>query len=382
AQLLSENGYHTGYIGKWHLSGFAKPGWKPSPNYGWNSNDYMFNRGHYKSIKENPSGGSPLLCKKESDFPEGYDYMTDFLTEKAQRFMTGSREKPFLCFLSIPDPHSANVVAASYFNLFKDFTFQKPPTASKDMSLYPSWAKGNIVLTQDDYRSYWGMVKCIDDNVGKLIKTLKDNGQLENTILIFTSDHGDMLGEHGRQDKSVPLETSLKVPFIVYAPRFLPAKKVVTEAVSNIDVLPTLADLCGLKNCPKVDGVSIAPLMRGDKGAIGLNAVFSRSEGISTGWLSVSTDRYKLVFSTDPANNPWLFDKQIDPDELINFYNKSAYLKIQAGLTKKLIEYCEKNDEPKFKEAKIRQELGLKALKGSLENSLPVGTETRNKSDE
>jgi len=381
-QLFAENGYETGYAGKWHLSGEAKPGWTPTPNYGWNSNKYMFNRGHYKTIKENINGGNPLLVKKESTLEPGYDFMTDYLTSKAQEFIVSQKAKPFLFFLSIPDPHSANVVSQPYYNLFKDFNFQKPPTAAKDMSLYPGWASGNVNLTQDDYRNYWGMVKCIDDNIGKLINTLITNGLLENTIIIFTSDHGDMAGEHGRVDKSIPLDASMKVPFIIYAPKLLPAQKVVNEAVSNIDVFPTLAELCGLKNMPEVDGISIVPLLKGNKGAIGRNCVFSRSTGLNTGWLSVSTDRYKLVLSTKTGDEPWLFDKQVDPDELVNYYNKSSYSKIKATLTKKLIEYCEKNNEPKFEDAKIRQELGLKALTGSLVNPLPAGTETRNKSDE
>ncbi|MFA5416961.1 MAG: sulfatase-like hydrolase/transferase, partial [Bacteroidales bacterium] len=353
-QLFVENGYVTGYNGKWHLSGDAKPGWNPSPDYGWSTNDFMFNRGHYKYIRDNLSGGDPVIGANTESAATGYEFMTDYLTTKAQNFILREKANPFICMISFPDPHGPNIVSQPYYDMYKGFTYEKPPTSLKNMSQYPGWASGTTKLTQNDYINYWGMVKCIDDNVGRLINTLRDNDLLDNTIIVFTSDHGDMCGEHGRVDKSIPLEASMKVPFIIYAPGILPANKVVQEAVSNIDIYPTLAELCGLNNMPSVDGVSIAPLLRGDEGAVGRNCVFSRSTGASTGWLSVTTSRYKLVHTSVAGDAAWLIDKQIDPDELINFYNNPSYVDIKADLTLRLIDYCEKNNEPKFQDPKIR----------------------------
>lgn len=360
AQCFSENGYETGYIGKWHLSGSAKPGWDPAPNYGWKDNYYMFNRGHYKSIKD--SGDSYPLIK--NGLVDGYDFMTDYLTDKAIDYVNKNKENPFLLCLSIPDPHGPNVVAKEYFSQYADMTFNKPATAGKDMSQYPSWATGNVSLTQNDFRNYWGMVKCIDDNIGRLVNVLRENNQLDNTIIVFTSDHGDMCGEHGREDKSIPLEASMKVPFIIYAPNMLPKGHVVQEAVSNIDVYPTLVELCGLSGAPKVDGISIVPLLKNQEGYTGRNCVFSRSTGGNTGWLAVTTDRYKLVVSSKETDQPWLGDKKVDPDELQNYYFDPAYAEVVADLQARLIKYCEENAEPKFTNNVIRETLGLEPIDG------------------
>lgn len=355
AQCFSENGYETGYIGKWHLSGDAKPGWEPNPNYGWKDNYYMFNRGHYKSVTESDVTW-PLVQRGIID---GTEYMTNYLTDKAIAYVDKHKEQPFLLLLSIPDPHGPNVVAKKYYDMYADVTFDTPATALKDMSKYPSWAIGKRTLTQNDFRTYWGMVKCIDDNMGRLIEALRRNGVLDKTVIVFTSDHGDMCGEHGREDKSVPLDASMKVPFIIYAPNMLPKGHVVQEAVSNIDVYPTLAELCGLSGVPDVDGISIVPLLKNMSGYRGRNCVFSRSSGGSCGWLAVTTDRYKLVVSSEEGDVPWLGDRETDPDELVNFFSDKAYAAVVADLKAKLITYCKEHKEPKFSNDKIRGDLNV-----------------------
>ena len=360
-QCFVENGYETGYIGKWHLSGGAKPGWAPTPNYGWQDNTYMFNRGHYKSIIEKGEEHPEVLDGLTDDI--NYHFMTDFLTDKAINFVTKDRTAPFFCCLSIPDPHGPNIVSHQYLNLYTGYVFNRPKTALKDMSKYPSWAVGNANISQNGMQNYWGMVKCVDDNIGRLITALREKGILDNTIIIFTSDHGDLCGEHALHNKNRPMESSLKVPFIVYAPNLLPKGRVVQPAVSNLDVYPTLVSLCGLKGMPdNLDGTDISPLLRGDESYVPLNCVFSRQTGDYTGWLSVTTDRYKLVVSSETGDEPWLFDRQVDPDELVNFYYDDAYQEIVTDLTHRLVDYCEKNDEPKFKNNKIRQDLGVAPL--------------------
>lgn len=359
ARVFKNNGYKTGYAGKWHLSGNAKPGWNPSPDYGWEENDYMINRGHYKSVKDSPTGGNPLLPNSESALIEGYDFMTEYLADKTIDFIGRNVDNPFLYMVSIPDPHGPNVVTEPYLNLYKKFEFLKPPTSFKNMSDYPGWARGNANLSQSDFQNYWGMVKCIDDNVGRIIESLREHDLLDKTIIIFTSDHGDMCGEHGRVDKSVPLDGSMKVPFIVYAPFLIATNLVVQEAVSNIDVFPTLVDLCDIEGMPEVDGISIASLLKGVDGYKGKNLVFSRSAGGESGWIAATTDRYKLVVSTTSSDKPWLIDKQEDPDELVNFFEHPDYEEVKGYLKGKLMNYCIEYDEPKFLNKKIRDDLGV-----------------------
>lgn len=362
AEIFQDNGYSTGYIGKWHLSGSAKPGWDPDPNYGWEDNYYMMNRGHYKSVKDGTT--SPQIVSPEKTLQDGYDFMTNYLGEKTINFIEENKDVPFLCMVSIPDPHGPEVVTADYYNMYSSLDYSQPESALKDMSLYPAWASGSTVLTDSVMASYWGMVKCVDDNVGYIIESLRENDLMDNTIIIFTSDHGDMLGEHAREDKSVPLESSLKVPFIMYAPNILPQGAAVTEAVSNIDVYPTLVDICGLvdEDDTQVDGISILPLLKGEDGYVGRNCVFSRSTGDDTGWLAATTDRYKLVLTSTTGDAQWLLDREVDPGEYTNFYYDEAYAAIKEELLAKLLVYCEENDEPKLENNQIRVEMGLEAL--------------------
>lgn len=104
---------------------------------------------------------------------------------------------------------------------------------------------------------YLGMVKCIDDNVGKMMRRLQELGLNENTIVIFTADHGDLLGEHGRDNKSVPFEASAKIPFIWTYPGKIPAGSLVKEAMNNTDFTPTLLKIMNIQSKVQYQGKSI-----------------------------------------------------------------------------------------------------------------------------
>jgi arylsulfatase A-like enzyme len=101
---------------------------------------------------------------------------------------------------------------------------------------------------------YFGMVKCVDDNVGKILAALKKAEVLEKTFIDFTSDHGDLCGEHGRYDKGVPMEASARIPFLIYAPGAIKPGKVVRQALATVDFKPTILTLMGIKNPAKDDG--------------------------------------------------------------------------------------------------------------------------------
>ena len=108
---------------------------------------------------------------------------------------------------------------------------------------------------------YYGMVKCIDDNVGRIIDTLKADGILEKTIVVFTSDHGDLRGEHHRQNKGVPYEGSTRIPFLVYyAPKIKPGT-VIKEAMTSVDFAPTLMKLFDKKVDVKFQGRDVSELL-------------------------------------------------------------------------------------------------------------------------
>lgn len=362
AHVFNENGYATGYAGKWHLSGEAKPGWHPTPNYGWTDNKFMFNRGHWKAIETSTKEAPKVEMKyKLSDESENYDYTTGYLTDRALDFIKKHKNEPFAYVLSIPDPHGPNTVSAKYRKMFENVKFEKPKTFNKDKSKYPSWAKfqkkkGKPSMMKDvDMRNYWGMVKCIDDNIGRIFKYLEESKLDKNTIVIFTSDHGDLCNEHGRINKGVPLETSLKVPFLLWAPKML-KPRVVKTAVSNLDIYPTLVEMCGLKGMPKdLAGESILPFMDGQKKDDMNRMVFSRFNS----WVSVSTAQYRLVVSGKKTDKNVLFDNKKDIFELENYYNDASHKAVTKKLKKALRNYCVKYKDPNFKNETLKKRLTL-----------------------
>lgn len=140
----------------------------------------MYNRGHWKKIIETENGPE-FITKADMSETDSTNFPTDYLTGKAIDYIQRHKDTTFCCVLSLPDPHSANLVRSPYDTMYKHFTFQQPRTAQKDTTNLPAWSHG-ANLPQDrmeDMAQYFGMIKCIDDNIGKLIQTLSDSGILE-----------------------------------------------------------------------------------------------------------------------------------------------------------------------------------------------------------
>ena len=212
---LGEAGYATGYAGKWHLDGNGKPQWGPERNFGFDDNRYMFNRGHWKQFEltdEGPRVKARDKSGKPSYSVDGADeesFATDWLMDRTIDFIDEHKDGPFAYMVSIPDPHGPDTVRAPYDTMFSDEKIEAPRTFGKDPNKAPSWAKP-AKNTRYPMAQYHGMMKCIDDNMGKLIDALKERGLYDNTIVIFTADHGDLRGEHGLQNKGKPMEASAK----------------------------------------------------------------------------------------------------------------------------------------------------------------------------
>ena len=201
---------------------------------------------------------------------------------------------------------------------------------------------------------YYGMVKCIDDNIGKLIGKLKQLGIYDQTIIVFTSDHGDLRGEHHRQNKGVPYEASARVPFLIRYPTLINEKTVVDQALGSIDFLPTLCTLTNTKPVNKVHGRDFSRLLKGTDSKWKDLAIV-RGTGDRKGWLMAVTDRYKLVFSAlDPV---WFFDLERDPNEMINLRDHAAYRQVIRELSVELKDYASEHKEPFVMQADIKRDL-------------------------
>ncbi|MGY5351037.1 sulfatase-like hydrolase/transferase [Wenyingzhuangia sp. IMCC45533] len=387
ADVLSEAGYMTGYSGKWHLAESngvngnkdKDEWWSPYPvghpedTYGFQDKRFMFNGGHdkYKGIdaEGNPyraskrpkligkdKYGQPLFADSKS---RNVKHTTDWLADRTIEFIGDNKAKPFFYVVSIPDPHTPNEVRAPYDQLLDNVEVKLPETyyiSQKNKNQSPKWQKpdgksDDPKKMKHDIRQYLGMVKLIDDNVGRIIQKLKDDGVYENTIIMFSSDHGDLLGEHARSNKGTIHEASAKIPCVIAqgANRknpLIPRKKVVNLAVNNTDWMPTFLSLLDI-DCPKVAGRDVSPLLQ-DKIPTNWNDVtFTR-----LGHYAAITERYKLHII--PKQKPWLFDIKKDPNELINFIDDSQYSDIIVKLSKELRNYMEISGD---NNPKIEQEI-------------------------
>jgi arylsulfatase A-like enzyme len=362
AAVLGRQGYATSYIGKWHLDGEGRPQWAPKRKFGWDDNRFMFNRGHWKKFELTDAGpavgasdrtGRPLQAVARADEKS---YATDWLIDRAIDFVKARNDKPFCVFVSLPDPHGPNTVRAPYDTMFDHVTFKEPKTMRREPASIPKWGRGNLeALDQQSMRNYLGMVKCIDDNIGKLLATLKEQGLLDNTIVVFTADHGDLMGEHGRHNKGLPYEASAGVPFVIAGPG-VARGKVLGTAMDMTDFGPTMLGLLGSQQTmTKAHGRDVSALLKtGEPPADWNDLVCLRAVsglGEAPRWVAAVSDRWKLVLA--PSDVPWLFDLEADPFELKNV--AAAHPELVRQMAAGLDSWLETTQDPAFACAEYRQ---------------------------
>lgn len=362
AEILHRNGYATSYLGKWHLDGTAKPGWAPQRNFGFKDNRYMYNRGHWKKFEDTPDGPKVASLDKKGD--PSYDvaeadpsnYATDFLMDRTIDFIRENKENPFCVMLSLPDPHGPNTVRAPYDKRFSHFHFESPTTMFKSPSETPRWVStktSNYIweqaLKQNSMAAIFGMVQCIDDNVGKLLDFLKANGLDENTIVVLTSDHGDLMGEHRLHNKGLPYETSAGVAFLMKYPKTVVSGNVIRTAMTSADFAPTVLSLMGFEDgLPDAHGEDVSSLFRNPaKGQGNDRIVYLRATGYDSRWIAAVNDRYKMVYSI--SDDPWLFDLEKDFGERVNQAKNPEYTRIRKELTDALVVQLRATKDPVLK---------------------------------
>lgn len=373
AHILRDNGYVTGYFGKLHLDGKPRPEWHPERDFGFTDNRFMYNRGHWKKIVE--VNDRPEFRPEESvKTTNAKTFPTDYLTNQAIEFIQSHKDSPFCCFVAYPDPHGPNQVRSPYDTMYEGLPFQAPSSASMDTTHIPAWGHGsNYPEDQPENMAiYFGMVKCIDDNIGRLLKTLQETDILENTLIVFTSDHGDMCGQHGLTNKGVPLDDSARIPFIIRYPGSLPQGIQVNPVVSVADFAPSLLSFCGIHTGKSFDGRDLSDLWKGKKlPDIYEDIIFMRAPTTTmlesdwdesrtanrSLWVAAVTPRYKLVYSEYATDQPWLSDLEKDPNELVNRYNDPSYQDTVARLASALQSYGKRYDDPRTQHPKIVAEI-------------------------
>ncbi len=240
--IFKRAGYHTGYIGKWHLGGLrAQP-------FGFDESLIWTGANHYWNASYHPDG------RDEVNY-EGYNPIG--MTDQAIDFISRNASEPFFLALSWNPPHARFQDAPEEKKaLYPEGSLSERPNGkgSEPGQFHKGWA---------DYQGYHAHVSALDDELGRLLDAVDQRGLAEDTIVIFTSDHGSQLGSHGMGSKRQPYEESIRVPFIARAPGRIPPGQKSDVLLGGIDMLPTLCGLAGLEAPRCCPGRDLSPSIFG-----------------------------------------------------------------------------------------------------------------------
>ncbi|MFI3269165.1 MAG: sulfatase-like hydrolase/transferase [Rikenellaceae bacterium] len=363
ATILRDNGYATSYVGKWHLAG-DEVQYQFGIKYkaGFEDNTYMMTGGHspYFQLDEsgkmiqNPDGSYKVTSGGKNLDLSRVTHLTEYFTDRTVDIINRDYKKPFCVVVSIPDPHTPDIAMPPYSTMYDDMKPTMPRTMQpKYLENLPAWSQGNKkgAMTKFDpnkLKQYFGMVKQIDDCVGRMLKALEDKGVLDNTIVIFTSDHGDMFYEHSRMNKGVPYDASVKIPFIIRYPKRIKAGTVVNSASVNCDIAPTVLSLMGVPYKADIfHGIDISSdLTSRGKGAA-TTSRYAMAENNYGSWALLSDSRYKLIISS--KETPWLIDLEKNPDETVNYIAEPQHKEMVKAMQTELVERLQKYKSPHLK---------------------------------
>jgi len=352
AHHLRLAGYRTALSGKMHfcgpdqLHGFEQrltTDIYPA-DYGWTPDwDHPLERpSWYHNMSSVTQAG---LCVRTNQLD--FDDEVAFTAERAiYDFARARDERPFLLVASLTHPHDPFAIPKRYWYLYDDHEIDMPGPAIPPDALDPHsrrlrhvCAMDAEIVTEANIRAarhaYYGAISYVDDNLGRLLAALRDSGLDRDTIVIFTGDHGEMLGERGLWFKMSFFEGSARVPLVISAPgRYAPRR--VAASVSLVDILPTLVDVSGGDAAAlgaTIDGRSLAPHLEGGAGhdeAIG--------EYLAEGAIApvVMIRRESLKFIHSPADPDQLYDLAADPSERDNLATLPEGAKRAAAFRKEI----------------------------------------------
>lgn len=355
--VLQQAGYATAFIGKWHM------GNDDSPRPGFDRWVSFKGQGSYLKTEINEDGRDVN--------PRGY--ITDILNEYAVEFIKRRHDKPFLVYLAHKAIHpevmqhgdgSINMADAERFipaerhrNLFVGKKIPRRPSAMQSPTGKPALERtidnlpplGAKTATAD--QAVLGRLRslmAVEEGVGKILKALEETNQLNNTVIVFTSDNGYFYGEHGLSvERRLAYEESIRMPLLVRYPPVIKAGTVRDEFALNIDLAPTLLELAGV-SAPMVDGRSLVPLMKGP------GSDWRRSFLIEyysdkviprvrqMGYKAVRTERWKYIHYLELDGMDELYDLTADPYEMKNIINQPGAGSTLEALKRELERLLEK----------------------------------------
>lgn len=339
ATWLSGRGYETALFGKYidsydddALTGYVPPGW---------SRWQAFVHSQYVDYSLTHDG----TIVRYGDEPA--DYATTVLGDAAEEFIRQA-EVPFFVEFAPPAPHAPAVVEPQYAREFSDLPPWRPPSFNEvSIEDKPAYMRALPPLTEEriaalDWRRRLQLqsLLSVDREVGDLLTALRETGRLDDTIVIYTSDNGLMLGEHRWDKKEVPYEESIRVPLIVRDDSLGAGPSVDGHLVLNIDIAPTIAERAGVQ--VETDGMSLVPLVRSD-GSVPWRTRFlvehlERTNPVPT-YCAIRTQEHMLVEYVTGERE--LYDLVADPYQLTNLAGTPAAASLQRGLSRDLEILCD-----------------------------------------
>lgn len=342
---LHEAGYETAYIGKWHM---GEDNDEKRPGF-----DHWYShrgQGNYFDNEFNDDG----VRKKVPG------YYTTTVTTHAIDWLKQKRDKPFLLVIGQKAPHGGPIQPEPRFEHALDKVPVPRPKNADDYAApdkpswlkesYPTWHGGGGPLydlkTLDNLvRTYLETILSVDESVGHIYDTLKSMGHLDHTVILFTSDNGFVLGEHGRTDKRTMYEESLRIPLIVRYPPSVKPGTVIDQMVTSLDIAPSIVDFGGGKRLKGIDGLSFKPLLEGKRvkwrDAFLYEYNFEKQFPYTPNIRGIRTDEWKLIRYPHGDGGPDRFTAELyhltdDPLEQKNLINDPRWASQRKQLERDL----------------------------------------------
>lgn len=355
AQIAQGAGIETAYIGKWHMGAG-----NPHPRPGFDRWIGFRGQGRYHYPGDDPDPLDRALSF-DGDLREVKGYITDLLTDYAVEYIRSrAADKPFLLVLSHKGVHSPFVPAERHKGLFADTT-AIPTVLSDDDASYeglPAFFRQIRRETEfsadhpyktTDFRSWYldyeRTLCAIDDSVGRVKAALEDKGLTSRTAIVFASDNGFQLGERGIVDKRNFTEPSIRVPLLLSAPGLARAGVRIDEIALNVDIAPTVLDLCGLRAPSHWHGRSLLPLLQGSavdwRQDFLYEYFYERAFPHTPTLFGLRTKSQKLALYYGLSERGELYDLREDPAERLNRYADPAWASQVKPLRARLAQQAE-----------------------------------------
>lgn len=360
-QRFRDADYRTAYIGKWHLDGHDYFGTGRCPD-GW-SDEYWYDGARYLNELSDDeitlwrSGLRTVDGLREHDITPGFTW-AHRISHRAIQFLTNSGDRPFLLVVSYDEPHHPWTCPPEYAELFEDYRYRIGPAAYDDLTNKPKlqreWAETLNIDTESGYREhplYFGCNSFVDAEIGRVIDAV-DEYAPEDTYVIYTSDHGDMLHSHGLNGKGPAMyEEITHIPLVVRQPGGEGAGTSVSAPVSHVDLLPTVLELAGLPTPPILEGESFVPLLAGKRDmARDVFIEFNRYEIDHDSWggflpiRCIVSGKYKLAINLLDSDE--MYDLERDPAEVENLVNSPACASVRDELHDRLLDWMYEKRDP------------------------------------